>query len=136
MVWEKLGMDECVLDGACIFWLWSCAFNLDLKKFKLVVCGCWLLWFNRTQLRHGQRGWECGTLIVPSAINGRNRQTIGLWGYCQLNNRVRRLIHCDGSFNREEIKTMEFAVVETSSASVDHFIAGWELLLSKVLRKK
>ncbi|KAL9691330.1 hypothetical protein QQ045_011751 [Rhodiola kirilowii] len=76
-VWRELGLNW--VDSVGVLkepadWVWEGAFKLDPASFRLLVCGSWMLW---------------------------NRLTMGLWGYYQLREDLRKL-YVDGSFSRED----------------------------------
>ncbi|KAL9690753.1 hypothetical protein QQ045_011161 [Rhodiola kirilowii] len=91
-----------------------------------------MLWYIRNLVRHGQKGLEHSCLVenvqkyvdhCDRWLNGRNRMTLGLWGYCHMNEGLRKL-NCDGSFSRENNIT-GFAIVEKTNTHLNCFIAGW-----------
>ncbi|KAL9686859.1 hypothetical protein QQ045_031252 [Rhodiola kirilowii] len=101
-------------------WVWVCTQELNLEEFRMVVFGCWWLWFNRESVEAWMKGIKLlgRVLKIRSYLygcdmwmRGRNRMLQGLWGICQRKAGQRKL-YCDASFDNND-NTMGFALLRT-----------------------
>ncbi|KAL9691032.1 hypothetical protein QQ045_011449 [Rhodiola kirilowii] len=106
--------------------------ELSVDKFRVLVCGLWVLWFDRNQVRHGKDGLECDDIVHRVHVFlrqwntwfiGKNRITNGLWGSNQIQEGM-HMFYCDGSFDPDNCMT-GFAAVEKQGKCVMHLKAGW-----------
>ncbi|KAL9675160.1 hypothetical protein QQ045_003361 [Rhodiola kirilowii] len=67
--WDRFGMDEKWIEVRCSHpadWLWYGALQGNPQLFRKLICGIWMLWFNRNRIRHGERCWNPEVLCSRS----------------------------------------------------------------------
>ncbi|KAL9672270.1 hypothetical protein QQ045_028520 [Rhodiola kirilowii] len=110
--WKELCISVEALDVDCDFpadWVWYCAQNLPLEKFRTLACACWFMWYYRNLAVHREQGGQrCSPLEVASR------------GYCH------------GSFEKDNL-ILGFAVLIKGSESIDVVFAGWNKNLRSTL---
>ncbi|KAL9662750.1 hypothetical protein QQ045_027584 [Rhodiola kirilowii] len=136
VIWDELDIDPSVLNVSYEFpadWLWHCAQELDLRKFSLLVCICWLLWFNINATVHGKQGLSQKEIVIKAKsliadcekwLNGKNRILEGMWKYNQTREGI-TMYYCDGSFDRR-VREMGFAIIVKNENVYQNIFAGWE----------
>ncbi|CAM8920109.1 unnamed protein product [Rhodiola kirilowii] len=82
--WDKLGVDKKWLEIQCYQpadWLWFGALQGDSQMFRKLICGIWLLWFNRNRTRHGEKCWSTEELCnrTLAIIKRCDQLAVGNW---------------------------------------------------------